>query len=416
MEILLEYISIILCIHRVCQKKVKIDKWILGLFVFELSTIFLIEVEKIPAFGKMLIYVVLLLYIRTHVVNSWVAVIKVYGITLVSVTALQLIVYYLLKILHFSLINTRFGGIIINSIIFVIVLLWNKNTFVYISYICKSVKGLIISFIILISLFYFLILYNNNLHMDYAMTIQFLIGTIGISIVSILWISAENENRHKLREVQIYKSYSQEFEYAIRTIRSKQHEFENQINAIRCLQFTIKDHEELLLAQEEYCQKILKNNSINKLLSLNFDPILIGFLYSKISTANEKGIKTKYDICYKKENSNIELYELIELMGILYDNAMEALEKSDDIKYIFIRLVSECNHTCIDIANTSKVYLNSELEKFCEYGYSTKGDKRGIGLSRAKDIIAKQKGTLKIQNKLYETENYICFNICLKNK
>ena len=90
--------------------------------------------------------------------------------------------------------------------------------------------------------------------------------------------------------------------------------------------------------------------------------------------------------------------------------------RSDDIKYIFIRLVSECNHTCIDIANTSKVYLNSELEKFCEYGYSTKGDKRGIGLSRAKDIIAKHKGTLKIQNKLYETENYICFNICLKNK
>lgn len=68
----------------------------------------------------------------------------------------------------------------------------------------------------------------------------------------------------------------------------------------------------------------------------------------------------------------------------------------------------------LEVANISKIFSNTEIEKFCSYGYSTKGDKRGVGLSRVKEITKKSNAILLIQNQRYNEENFLCFKVCFR--
>lgn len=58
------------------------------------------------------------------------------------------------------------------------------------------------------------------------------------------------------------------------------------------------------------------------------------------------------------------------------------------------------------------MYKNNEIENFCKYGYSTKGEKRGVGLARVKEIVEKNKAELLIRNMNYKDNNYLSFRIC----
>ena len=110
----------------------------------------------------------------------------------------------------------------------------------------------------------------------------------------------------------------------------------------------------------------------------------------------------------------IQVYEIIELIGVLFDNAIEALQEKKNKKLI-LKLVNTDRGFMIEIANISRVYMNNEIENFWTYGYSTKGENRGIGLVRAKEIVKKTNAILSIQNQIYEDENYLCFNIRFDN-
>lgn len=410
-EILLEYLCIILCIHRLAGKKVKIDRWVILLFAFELVIVFLIDKINISRAYEIFVFIGIFAYIKKKVVDSWSKTIEVYGATLINITVLQMLMYWGLKILKFPLLNTQYGGIFINFINSLIIWKWKKTYIISIVRKLRTQKSTIIILLCILSLSSLLFVYNSGKQISYDIAVQFMFGIIGLSIVSIWWISAENENRHKTKELRMYESYNQAFEEAIKTIRTRQHEFENHINAIRCLQYTIKDHEELIIAQEKYCKKVLEENSINKLLSLNLEPILVGFLYSKITEAQGKSIHTIYDIHANDIAQRLELYELIELLGIFFDNAVEALEDESGDKCIILKIVTEENNFFIEISNISHVYTNNEIEKFCQFGYSTKDNKRGVGLTRAKEIIKHHGGLLQIQNDVYHNDNYLSFKI-----
>lgn len=410
-EILLEYLSIILYIHKVAKKNVNFNVWITGLGLFNLILLLCISYRGVPGYFRVLIYICLFLYVKKKIFSAWDKAVKVYVGMLICVVLLQIVIYFVFKMLRLDVLNTQYGGVFINATICCILYGWKQKRLVAICKKIKPIKGIIIVLLFLMSLFYFLQIYNNGKYMNFDMAMQFVLGTIGFSIVSNLWLNAENESKHREKELQIYESYSIAFEDAIKTIRIRQHEFENHINAIRCMQYTIKDYQKLVCEQEEYCNSVLEKNSLNKLLSLNMEPILIGFMYSKITMANEMDIRVEYDIRFEQEECNVELYELIEILGILFDNAVEALEKHEGNKWILIKIEAERSNVYVEIANTSRIYQNIEIERFCTYGFSTKGEKRGIGLSRVKEILEKYELALQIENMIYMEQNCLSFKI-----
>lgn len=413
-EILLEYICLMLCSYTIAKKEIKVNNKIVLLFISELIIMQAIACGIVEQQFKLLVHCLLFIYVRKELAKTWNNTIRIYGIMLIVLMILQIVGYYIIRIFLNKMVDTDYTGTIINLFACIIVYMWRTHYNKLVDEKINSKKYIIIILIFLIVLFRIINLCIRDNLVDFEIVVQFCLESIGLCVASILWINAENENKHKIKEIQMYELYNNAFEETVHTIRVRQHEFENHINAIKCMQYTISNPEQLMIAQEEYCNEILRENEMNRLLKIKIDPIIAGFLYSKIMSAKEKEIVVKYNVNCIYVKKYIPIYELIETIGILFDNAAEAI-LDENIKIIIVNLLeTDEEDLCLEIANNSRIYKNNEIEKFCNYGYSTKGQKRGVGLVRVKEIVEKNKAELLIQNKYYEDANYLSFQIVYK--
>ena len=411
MEMLFEYMSFVLCIHKIAKRKIDLNIWLVLPFFMEVLYVACSNVTKIPIECKLVIFCGIFLYVKMKITMHWKETVNICGTVFLIIMLLQVFQFYLIKFLTKELLIAQYEGISVNITICLLIFLWKEKYGAAIMDKLNEVKGAVIVIIFLLILARILHLFSRNSYADFEIAMQFLFETVGVSIACILWMGAENEKNHKEREVQMYETYNHAFEETIMTIRARQHEFENHINAINCMRYTVTDYEKLLIAQEQYCEKVLRENKLNALLKLDIEPVVIGFLYSKITLAEEKGITVNYEIQSVNIGEKIAIYEFVELIGILFDNAVDALEEKE-CKKIIIKLQSEDNNSIsLEIANTSRRYLNSEIEKFCSYGYSTKGEKRGVGLSRVTEIAQKNNTMCQIENCIYDEENYLSFKM-----
>lgn len=416
LEILTEYLSIILCMHKAAKKKITIDRYVLIYSIVNIVSIFLAQQYKNECnWLRLIVYANFLVYCKKQLVSKWSECIKVFGIMFITIPSLQLVIYFGTKFMFKDYTARYEYGIVVNCLICFIILIWHER---YIFYFAKRIvksNGLVLASISILFFTYLLYRYNQFQVLLPQLVIQSVVSIIGIGIILLLWINSESEKKRKAKELQLYKIYNKTFEEAVTAIRLRQHEFDNHITAIKCLQLTIDNQSELIKAQNEYCDKVLQENSFNRLLKLNTEPIITGFLYSKFMNAKEQGIKIEYDVHSIEIAKHIEVSELIEIIGILFDNAVEALlDQKDTSKILIVKIHQEDNtKISVEIANKSRKYLNKEIEKFCECGYSTKGKNRGIGLKRVKEIVEKYKADFYIENIMYNMETYLSFRIIL---
>lgn len=113
-------------------------------------------------------------------------------------------------------------------------------------------------------------------------------------------------------------------------------------------------------------------------------PELKGLLLSKFSAMAQKGISCNLEISPGIENPGIPAYELCRMMGILVDNAMEAVEPLNEKKF---DLILAKPGECILIVVKNPVASPVPLEKIWQEGYSTKGEGRGLGLASLNCIL-----------------------------
>ncbi|MCM1386132.1 MAG: GHKL domain-containing protein [Bacillus sp. (in: Bacteria)] len=214
--------------------------------------------------------------------------------------------------------------------------------------------------------------------------------------------------------------YYDAYDQLIMLVRERQHDMKNHIGAILGMVYATDNYEELAEKQKEYCHYVMEQNEKTKLVLSTGNPLISGFLYSKIQEAESKGIKMEYHIGVMKIERVLPEYELIEMMGILTDNAIEALSKTDEeqkeaFKEIRILLKELEEENCVEltVANTSKHYDDDMTQHFFESGYSSKGKGRGIGLSKLKRLVKEKKGDIIVSNELYHMRNYLTFTVRL---
>ncbi len=409
-EILLEYFSIMYCLYKIPKEKIRINVGMILVFVIEWMLMVFFQDEIVLWVKKFLVYGSILLYSRIFISKSWKKTTKIVGLMTVIISTLQLIFLFIVT-LCFG--KEKYLGMIVNALVFLSCILWKEKYSKIIANTLKKINGLV-----LMAVMYFLVLLKALYLCDVRGTInvndsiQLWFEILVLSVLFIFLLNEENKTRQKTKELQMYQLYNQAFEETISTIRIRQHEFENHINAIKCMRYSIKNKEKLLSAQEQYCNDVLQESKIENLLKLKLEPALIGFLYAKLTTAEEKGILVEYKIDPIEIAGRIKPYEMIELVGVLFDNAIEALGHNGN-KRIIMKLLNNENGFLLEIANLSRIYTNTEIEQFCVCGYSTKknGNQHGIGLARVKEITNKVNATLLIKNQTYQNENYLCFRI-----
>ena len=98
---------------------------------------------------------------------------------------------------------------------------------------------------------------------------------------------------------------------------------------------------------------------------------------------------------------------------MLFDNAVEALEEQNhgENKEIEVYMAQTDSNFIISVANVSEWKTNSEIEKFFEYGYSTKGKEHGVGLYRINMLMKKYKINIQVENVAKNDINYLCFKV-----
>jgi sensor histidine kinase regulating citrate/malate metabolism len=206
----------------------------------------------------------------------------------------------------------------------------------------------------------------------------------------------------------------------VREIRSSQHEFDNHLNTLLNMHVTIDNYEELVEQQSSYINEI-RHDVRRKLIPLLriSDKVLAGFLYSKI-VAVEDWIQVELQVKDSEILSGTSEHDLIEVLGTLFDNAVEACTKERNV--IRMSLDSEEGHLIFDIENPVETMTIGDTGHFFERGYSSKKAEvtgqgpegcRGYGLYNAKHIVERHGGSITVSLPWYEDRQFIHFHLVL---
>ncbi len=153
------------------------------------------------------------------------------------------------------------------------------------------------------------------------------------------WKKAKVDAERKRVQIEVNRLYYAAYDELIEIIRERQHDLKNHISAIYGMIYTTDNYDDLAKMQEEYCQYIMDRNEETKLLLSAGNPLIAGFMYSKLKEAKEQGIEVNYKIKMEKVELKVPEYEIIEMLGILFDNAMEALEMQKVEKIIYVNII-----------------------------------------------------------------------------
>lgn len=236
------------------------------------------------------------------------------------------------------------------------------------------------------------------------------------------WQKTRLDVEKKKTQLEMNSLYYDAYDQLILLIRERQHDMKNHINAILSMIHTTNNYEELAAKQEEYCDYVIGQHEKTRLVLSVGNPLISGFLYSKIQEAEKKGIAVDYQIAMQKTTSVVPEYELVEMLGILLDNAIEALSKeikttdNDSAKGIRLSIQETESELELVVANTSGHYEEDMTEHFFEAGYSSKGKGRGIGLSKLKRMVHERQGDIVVSNEQWEGRKYLTFAIMVSKE
>lgn len=419
--VVLEALSIAVCLHRLYGKKFRFD-----IATVSLMTIEMIMMQAIDYFGwpkelSMLFYLVVAGYcvvefgfdIKKIIVNN--------VLYLIIIGILQIVV---MMVFYTFEIQPIIGGmelLVSNSIILLVVFFIfpkvkrkylidffkNKDNIVFVSF----------SICVVITLFWLINFKEINYLKRYDLY-QYILFSLCMVIIGIL-IFKMGKYRLRSREIEtelkMHKLYANSLDNLIDNIRLRQHEFDNHINTIYSQHYIYDTYEQLVEAQKEYCQLIIVENQFNKLLKSG-NPVIIGFLYGKFVEIEKFGIDISYHVNIKELEIGIPIYKLVEILGNLIGNAVEALIHTNKYNRIYVAIDEEDKNLNIEVRNESDYINYSEIELFFVKGFSQKGENRGYGLFHVKSICNEYNLNLMCKNKDIHGTNWITFTVSNKKE
>ncbi|AGK95671.1 sensor histidine kinase [Clostridium pasteurianum] len=162
-------------------------------------------------------------------------------------------------------------------------------------------------------------------------------------------------------------------------------------------------YKEELFPQSE--KIITKNMSFTKLQNIKINP-LKAFISSKVNIAEKRNIRVNIEIEEDVTEISIGLIDLCRIIGVFFDNAIEAAELCQE-KFIDFVVIKEENNVVFIISN-SCLESTPPVHGLYKKDFSTKGNNRGIGLKSVMNIIHKNYSNVflntTIENSVFKQE------------
>ena len=209
-----------------------------------------------------------------------------------------------------------------------------------------------------------------------------------------------------------YNKYLPIVDELIEQVRGRQHSYDNNIQSLSALAMTCNDYESL---RSELLKNIdVMSHSDLPIFLLKFNlKLLSGLLFQKYSVAAKQGIHMDFTIKNYNIQSAVPEYIIVEAVGILMDNAIEASSENDTI-YITIDCTQNKFH--FHIMNVGPTFTSEFYKNIFTRGYTTKsstGRNHGLGLNHLLEMSKKYNGRLGVGNEQRRGTEYLFFSIDL---
>lgn len=409
-----EALSVVFCLHYLYGEKVYFRKTTIAFLSVDILFMVMMNGLNVESQWSLLIYPIMILYagfefgfqLRKLIINNILQMIILSGLQ-----ALIMMIYFAITNNHRL---ETIDVLLVNVIIFLIVLIGLKRCRLEkLSKILQNNEKIVMAVLIVIIVMAAISILNYK----WTPKIEILYyAVLGISIMLIA-ITAIDIGRNKIKvketeaELRLHRLYEASFQELIDEIRAKQHEFDNHINAIYSQHRIYKTYDELVEAQREYCDVIVEENRFNKTLSKG-NPVILGFLWSEFSKMKKMGIEVEYEINIGNLECDMPIHKIVELLGNLIKNAMEATLSSEK-KHVYVMVLENMGRIQIEVFNQSEIVDEKRIKDFFRKGYSEKGEKRGYGLYNVRKICEEYNAAIVCKNENRNGQNGILFRVIM---
>ena len=402
---LMEICNIICCLHFIYNKKIKIDIQSVLLICADCILFELINIYPLERNLSMLMYFLIFLYIIIEFDTDIRSLIMGNLLYVVVLGISQILGGICIVLLRLEELNDSWMAIGINFIAFFLIVLVRKKLHRLFEHLIKKNRTVICAFVIS-----FLVMLGGILKYKKEMETsvgQFVILLIITSLISIFAYRLQKEKEMKSRvemELQMHKMYDDSFASLISTMRKNQHEFNNHLQAIAGMHYTLHTYEELVNEQNKYFGNIMQKNKFYRLLNCNW-PVVAGFLYNKFKEADGKGINVNYKMTAEQGMCRIPEFVMVEILGILLDNAIEAAMNIEN-PVIYVYIVNQ-KGIIVEVSNPILDVTYGEIMHFFEEGYSRKDGHNGLGLYKIAEYSKQYNFEPRVIKERYENRDYL---------
>lgn len=412
--VLWEILSIVVCIHSIYNRKIKLNIETVVLFVAILAILEFVIVMNLNNIATLFTFVIIVIYCIYSFNDNFIGAVINTFIMLILVGIMQFI-----ALLPFSRLSLQYEDLrmLLINILVTLFSLWAlpKGKIYRLRELIKKSEKFI--FIVFVTILLAILLLTIEWKAEGRINIVVFIFTIPTFILLlwllIKWGVTQGEKKLVQNELATVKNIQEEHSDLLTSVRLRQHGFKNHLAALLSIRYTTKSYDELIKAQDEYYGKICKENRYNKLLFIG-DSTISGFLYEKFCEAEENDILVTYEVCGEYTESDMSIYYLVEILGILIDNAIEAQISTVGEKKIIFKFSEYENKYLFTIMNPYDHVSYAEIESWFLQNKSNKGNERGLGLYYVKKICEEYDASVLCQNTEYLQENWIEMTLEIK--
>lgn len=419
--LILELLAILICLANLFGRKMKFNWYFVALMAVYIFIFMGINAGRFPTYTGIFAYAAIIMYcIFYYKKNIKVALVNFF-LAFIIIGLLQLI--YCIPMFH--LLDTRaaiieYRELIINVMCaLTIMIIGCKVKLKGISDFILQRNWIVKVLFVTVVLYLFINVFQMqmNLSINNADFIQIIFFIVIFFLAIKEWQKTIEDAERKKTQLEMNKLYYDAYDELLALVRERQHDLKNHISAILGMVYTIDNYDDLVRSQKEYCNEVMERSKETKLLLSAGNPLIAGFLYRKIQEAKEKGIDVEYKVIAGGSNFYIPEYELVEMLGILLDNAIEAEEESEITpKEVRVEIGDRKWQFAFLVENTSRVFSQDEIDKFFQKDFTSKGKGHGIGLTKLKKMVHEMGGDLIVTNSERSGINYLQFGVIINKK
>ncbi len=242
---------------------------------------------------------------------------------------------------------------------------------------------------------------------DHLLTIT---GTILTLLIINLFVGIYMQKHSaEKKRIILLEQYIPVIEELITQVRARQHEFNNRLLAISAAAQTASSLEQAKAEIAELTAGLQFDITEKSLLGCD-SKITAGMIFSKIKYAETKKIKVVSEITAPLKEAAMRELDVVEIVGILMDNAIEASNTGD---IIYVNIEHHNDGLSISVSNPYEMQSTTEFIRMFRRGFSTKAGSgaRGYGLANVKEIAERQGGKLLTRNETLHERNYVTIGV-----